>query len=369
VSAASRAPQRRSRFHPRQLVWLIGLVVALLVVRDVFFPSGFQRTQETREVLVRPGANIDEIAKDLVAAGLLKSPLAFSILARATGTDRQLKAGQYRFVKGQSVLSILTAIVRGSALQELVTVPEGKTAKEIAALLESRLGIDAAAFLAAVADSALVAEFATPGATTLEGYLFPNTYAFLPTTAPTTIVRTMAAQTRRTLNEELARGGPIAVELTPHEILTLASIVEAEAMLARERPRIAAVYLNRLRQGMLLQADPTVAYALGGVRRRLFYSDLRVPSPYNTYLNRGLPPGPIGNPGRSSIGAVLNPSPGSRELFFVAKGDGSHLFSETGKQHMATVASVRAARTAADTLAVPGSSSTADTVAVGEVAP
>jgi UPF0755 protein len=367
----ARAKERRGwRFHPRQLVWLLVLLVLAIVTRDVFFPSGFQRTKETREVLVRPGARIDEIAQDLVTAGLLKSPLAFSILARATGTDRQLKAGQYRFVKGQSVLSILTVLVRGSALQELVTVPEGKTAREIAVLLENRLGIDPDAFLRAVADSALVGEFAAPGATTLEGYLFPETYAFLPTTTPTTIVRTMASQTKRTLSEELSRGGPIAVELTPHEVLTLASIVEAEAMFARERPRIAAVYLNRIRQGMLLQADPTVAYALGGVRRRLFYSDLRVPSPYNTYLHRGLPPGPIGNPGRSSIEAVLNPSPGSRELFFVARGDGSHLFSETGEQHMKTVADVRAARAAADSVGpVAGSSSTADTAATTPGAP
>jgi UPF0755 protein len=340
-------------------------LVLLFVTRDVFFPSGFQRTKETREILVRPGARIDEIAQELVQAGLLKSPLAFSILARASGVDRQLKAGQYRFVKGESVLSMLTALVRGSALQELVTIPEGKTAREIAALLETRLGIDPDAFLAAVNDSALVREFAGPRAETLEGYLFPDTYAFLPTTTPLTIVRTMASQTRRTLTQALARGGPIALELTPHEILTLASIVEAEAMLSRERPRIAAVYLNRLRQGVLLQADPTVAYALGGVRRRLFYSDLRVASPYNTYLNRGLPPGPIGNPGRSSIEAVLNPSPGSRELFFVAKGDGSHIFSETGEQHMSAVAGVRAARAAA----ADSSSTPADTTPLGAPTP
>jgi len=154
------------------------------------------------------------------------------------------------------------------------------------------------------------------------------------------------------LEEELARGGPIAVELTPHEILTLASIVEAEAMRSSERPRIAAVYLNRLRRHMLLQADPTVQYALGGHRARIYYSDLRVQSPYNTYLNVGLPPGPIGNPGRASIEAVLNPTPGSRELFFVARGDGSHIFSETGEQHLAAVARIRALRAAGDSLAV-----------------
>lgn len=359
------------RFHPRQLVYVLGLVVLGLVARDVLFPSGFTRTREVRTMFVRPGETIDEIAADLVGIGLLKSPFAFSILARLTRTDRQLKAGQYTFHKGDSVLSILTVFVRGMSGQNLITIPEGQTARDIARLLEVRLGTDPEDFLAAVADSGLVAEAGAPAGATLEGYLFPETYAFLPTTPPTTIVRTMALKARHVLEAELARGGPIAVELTPHEILTLASIVEAEAMRSSERPRIAAVYLNRLRRRMLLQADPTVQYALGGHRARIYYSDLRVQSPYNTYLNHGLPPGPIGNPGRSSIEAVLNPTPGSRELFFVAKGDGTHIFSETGEQHMEAIARVRASRVAQDSLVgvplesgapvlVPGSRSPAD---------
>jgi UPF0755 protein len=339
------AARLRPRFHPRQLVWVIGLVVLGLVVRDVFFPSGFARTREAATLFVRPGATIDEIARDLVAAKMLKSPLAFSILARATGTDRQLKAGQYTFHRGDSVLAILTGLVRGMSGQNLVTIPEGQTARDLARLFEARLGTDPEEFLAAVADSAIRAEFGCL-APTLEGYLFPDTYAFLPTTSPRTIVRTMAAQGRRVLDEELSRGGPIALEFTPHQVLTLASIVEAEAMRAEERPRIAAVYLNRLRRNMLLQADPTVQYALGGHRPRIYYSDLRIESPYNTYLNPGLPPGPIGNPGRSSVQAVLNPTPGSRELFFVARGDGGHIFTETGEAHMAAVARVRGARAA-----------------------
>ena len=342
---AHSARRRGFRFHPRQLVYVLGLVALLLVARDVFFPSGFTRTREAATLFIRPGATIDEIARDLVQAGMLKSPFAFSILARATGTDRQLKAGQYTFHKGDSVLSILTRLVRGMHGQNLVTIPEGQTARDLALLFERRLGTDPEEFLAAVADSALRAEFACPGPT-LEGYLFPETYAFLPTTSPRTIVRTMAGQARRILDEELARGGPIALEFTPHEVLTLASIVEAEAMRAEERPRIAAVYLNRLRRKMLLQADPTVQYALGGHRPRIFYSDLRIESPYNTYLNPGLPPGPIGNPGRRSIQAVLNPTPGSRELFFVARGDGGHVFSETGEEHVAAVARIRGARAA-----------------------
>ncbi len=340
------APSRpRPHFHPRQLVYVLGLMVLVLVARDVFFPSGFRRTREAATLFIRPGASIDEIARDLVQTGMLKSPFAFSILARATATDRQLKAGQYTFHRGDSVLSILTTLVRGMHGQNLVTIAEGQTARDLAALFERRLGTDPETFLAAVADSALRAEFACPGPT-LEGYLFPDTYAFLATTLPTTIVRTMAGQARRVLDEEMARGGPIALEFTPHEILTLASIVEAEARRSEERPRIAAVYLNRLRRRMLLQADPTVQYALGGHRARIFYSDLRIESPYNTYLNLGLPPGPIGNPGRLSIQAVLNPTPGSRELFFVARGDGGHVFTETGEQHMAAVSRIRGARAA-----------------------
>ncbi len=358
---ATKPPRARARFHPRQLLSVIAPLVLLLVARDVFFPSGFTRSHELKTVFVRPGATIDEIAEDLVQAGLLKSPFAFSILARLTGTDRKLKAGQYAFHRGDSVLAILTGLVRGMGGQDLVTIPEGRTARDIADLLAGRLGTDPELFLAAVADSALRAEFVVPGAT-LEGYLFPDTYAFLPTTAPVVIVRTMAGKARRVLDEELGRGGPIALELTPHEILTLASIVEAEAMVSAERPRIAAVYLNRLRRGMLLQADPTVAYALGGHRMRIYYSDLRVQSPYNTYLHPGLPPGPIGNPGRSSIQSVLNPMPGSRELFFVARGDGTHIFTETGEAHLRAVAHVRATRAPQDSAgAVPALPAPADT--------
>lgn len=352
MTAQSQSALRRRRFHPRQLLYVLAPLVLLFVVKDVFFPSGFRRSRELQTVFVRPGASIDEIARDLVQAGLLKSPFAFSILARMTGTDRKLKAGQYAFHRGESVLAILTGLVRGMGGQDLITIPEGRTAKEIAALLAARLGTDPGVFLEAMADSALRAELGVPGAT-LEGYLFPDTYAFLPTTAPLVIVRTMAGKAQRVLDDELARGGPIALELTPHEILTLASIVEAEAMISAERPRIAAVYLNRLRRRMLLQADPTVAYALGGHRMRIYYSDLKVQSPYNTYLHPGLPPGPIGNPGRSSIQAVLNPTPGSRELFFVARGDGSHIFTESGADHLRAVAEIRAARAVMDTIGPP----------------
>jgi UPF0755 protein len=229
--------------------------------------------------------------------------------------------------------------------------------RDIARLLEARLGVPADSFYAACADTALLRELGVP-APTPEGYLFPSSYAFLPETPAAAIVRRMAGETRRVLAAELAGGSPVAHELTPHEILTLASIVEAEAARPEERERIAAVYLNRLRKGIRLQADPTVAYALGGYRERLYYKDLGVESPYNTYRNAGLPPGPIGNPGRASIHAVLTPLPGSRELFFVSRGDGTHVFSETGEAHEAARLAIRAARATA-----AGAESTADSTA------
>lgn len=338
-----------SRWHPftpRNLAAGLALVVVGLVAKDLFFPVGFRRQPEPTVVVLAPGGNVDDIARELAARGVIKSPFAFGLLARITGVDRGLKAGQYRIHRGESVLAILRQLARGMSGEDLVTIPEGLAVRDIARLLEEGLGVPPDSFYAACADTALLRELGVP-APTPEGYLFPSSYAFLPGTPAAAILRRMAGETRRVLEEELAAGSPVAHELTPHEILTLASIVEAEAARPEERQRIAAVYLNRLRKGMRLQADPTVAYALGGYRERLYYTDLGVESPYNTYRNAGLPPGPIGNPGRASIHAVLSPSPSSRDLFFVARGDGTHVFSETGEAHEAARLAIRAARAAA----------------------
>ncbi len=337
-------PFGRPLFHPRNLAAvLVGLVLAI-PVRDLFFPYGFRPTGEPVEILIPRGRNVDDIAEQLEREGLIRSPFGFALLARATGVDRALKAGQYQFRRGEPVLAILNRLTRGMSGLDLVTLHEGLTFRDAARVMERR-GIlrSTEAFVAACVDTALLRELEVPGPT-VEGYLFPSSYAFLPNTEPATVVRRMVAETRRVLAAELAADSPIAHELTPHEVLTLASIVEAEAARADERERIAAVYLNRLRRGMRLQADPTVAYALGGYRSRIFYSDLLVDSPYNTYRNYGLPPGPIGNPGRGAVHAVLHPMPGSRELFFVARGDGTHVFSETGEAHEAARLEIQQAR-------------------------
>lgn len=338
----------RPLFHPRNLAGVITLGVLLVLVRDLFFPFGIRATGEPIEMLIPPGRSLDVIARDLKHEGLIRTPFGFSLLARATGVDRVIKAGQYTFRRGEPVLLILNRLNRGMTGLNLVGIPEGLTFRDVGRILLRRgILLSAEEFNAACVDTALLHEMGVP-APTFEGYLFPSTYDFLPASTPATVVRRMVAETQRVLAAELQAETPIVHELTPHEVLTMASIVEAEAVHSSERERIAAVYLNRLRRGMKLQADPTVAYALGGWRPRIMYSDLRVDSPYNTYRHYGLPPGPIGNPGRAAIHAVLHPMPGSKELYFVARGDasGTHIFSENAAGHEAAVRRFRAVRAA-----------------------
>jgi UPF0755 protein len=183
-------------------------------------------------------------------------------------------------------------------------------------------------------------------APSLEGYLFPDTYRVPWGAGAPDIVRQMLSRTDEAFAAYLDRCA--AMGWTPHEVLTMASIIEAEARVGEERSLISAVYHNRLRRGMRLEADPTVAYAMGGYRGRLLYRDLEIDSPYNTYRNGGLPPGPICSPGAASIRAALYPDPDSDALYFVARGDGSHVFSRTLEEHERAVRAARRARAAAE---------------------
>jgi UPF0755 protein len=213
-----------------------------------------------------------------------------------------------------------------------VTIPEGRTAADIAMIMEERLGVDSALFMSVVNDTQVVHQVGLD-APSLEGYLFPDTYFIAMGSDPRRIASRMVANFRnhlpRAFDEQAARLG-----LSMNAVMTLASIVEWETFAPDEARLISSVYHNRLRRNMPLQADPTVSYALGKGPARLYYSDLKVDSPYNTYLYPGLPPGPIDNPGRASIDAALNPAP-TNYLFFVAKGDGTHAFSVSLSEHLA----------------------------------
>lgn len=325
--------------------WVFG--VAALVALS----SGCSSGVGTTRVVIPPGSSFRVAADSLERTGVIGSSRLFRIYASLRGHDRRIRAGTYLMTRGMSWGEIVSALTRGTGLIRTVTVPEGFALSEIAPLLERTLGVSAESVMVAATDSGLRRALDVPTAT-LEGYLFPDTYSFADGTSARTAVETMVRRFEQVW-EGAWNARLDAMAMSRHDVLTLASIVEKEARLAEERPVIAAVYLNRLRTGMRLQADPTVQYARGQHASRLYYKDLLVDSPYNTYRNAGLPPGPIASPGRASIVAALNPA-AVPYRFFVAHPDGHHEFHVDYRSHARAVARLRRARDRAAATPRPG---------------
>jgi UPF0755 protein len=282
--------------------------------------------------MVANGATADGVARQLEAMGLVRHPLVFGLLARQRGVSSRLKAGEYALSGPLSVQGILDALVRGDVVRRDLTVPEGRNIDEVAALVVAE-GLDVSGFLAVARDPLPVRDL-DPAATSLEGYLFPDTYDVPQSPeAPRALALRMLERFREVIEPQLPRIQERG--LTVRQVVTLASIVELETARSFERRRIARVFLNRLEKGMPLQTDPSVIFVLklqgrwdGNIRKR----DLDIDSPYNTYKRRGLPPGPLGSPGREAILAVIEPAE-TKELYFVSRNDGSHEFSETLAAH------------------------------------
>jgi UPF0755 protein len=291
-------------------------------------------------VTVPPGASMAAAADSLRSAGVIGSPKMFRLYAKLRRGDRAIKAGTYLLRPSQSWSSVLSALREGKGIVNVVTVPEGFTLGQTTALVASKIGVPAESLKAAARDTALLRRLRVPRQD-LEGYLFPDTYFFPPGTSASAAIGAMVRRfEQRWKPEWTARLDTFA--LSRHELITLASIVEEEAKLPHERPIIAAVYWNRLRRGMLLQADPTVQYALPQYQTRLLYRHLAVRSPYNTYRYRGLPPGPIAAPGEASIVATLFPAD-TNSLYFVAYPDGHHEFRVKASEHEKAVIAARRA--------------------------
>lgn len=279
-------------------------------------------------------------AESLYRAEVIGSPKMFRVYAKIRGSDRGIKPGTYLLRKDASWGSVLSALRSGRGIVNIVTVPEGFTLAQIEPLLVAKLGVSLDSVQAAFRDTALLHRLNVPIAA-LEGYLFPDTYFFPPGTSARAAVTAMVRRfEQRWRPEWTARADTL--RLSRHGLLTLASIVEREAKIAQERPVIAAVYWNRLRRGMLLQADPTVQYALPQYQTRLLNKHLTVQSRYNTYRYRGLPPGPIGAPGVASVQATLYPA-SVPYLYFVAHPDGHHEFRVKLEEHQAAVRVARRA--------------------------
>jgi UPF0755 protein len=291
---------------------------------------------------VEAGEGFGPVAERLEGQGLVVSAWRVRVLARLQGLDRSVHAGTYELTPGSDPRSILEDLATGRVRLHRFTVPEGRRLAQIAADVEAGLGIPAADVLAAASDPGRLDRM---GARTgnLEGFLFPETY-FFPDGA--TAGEVVDAMLDRFETEWDGLDGDLPDGLDRHDAVVLASIVEAETPLTEEKPRVAAVYLNRLERGMRLQADPTVRYGIGRFEGRLYYKHLDIDTPYNTYRRDGLPPGPIASPGRDALQAVLTPLPGCEDLYFVASGDGGHVFSRTKRDHDRAVAEARRRRDA-----------------------
>ena len=291
-------------------------------------------------VTVPTGATMGTAAESLHRAGVIGSPRMFRLYAKLRGADRGIKAGTYLLAPDASWGSVLTALRSGKGVVHVVTVPEGYTLAQTESLLVTKLAVRPESVRVAARDTALLRQLDVPIAT-LEGYLFPDTYFFPPGTTARTAVRAMVRRFEQRWKPEWNRRLD-TLALSRHDLLTLASIVEREARLAPERPVIAAVYWNRLRKRMLLQADPTVQYALPQYQSRLLNKHLTVKSPYNTYRYPGLPPGPIAAPGIASLQATLYPAQ-TPYLYFVAYPDGHHEFRVKLEEHQAAARIARRA--------------------------
>jgi len=292
------------------------------------------------EVTVPEGANLSQVADTLQARGLIGRPGAFGLWARFRGDDTRIRSGRYALTTGSSWSELLDALTAGAVVTVPVTLPEGWTLAQMAprlAAISAESEEEVRLFLAR--DSAHL-EHGLPGPG-LEGYLFPDTYRFAEGTGIQRIVEAMVAEYNAFWTLE-RRAQLDSLGLTEGEVVTLASIVQAEARAVDEMPTIASVYHNRVRDGWLLQADPTVLYALGGTRERLLFAamDSVADHPYNTYTQPGLPPGPIGAPGAAALEAALNP-PETEFFFFVSDAEGRHVFSRTLAEHNRAVAEYR----------------------------
>lgn len=341
-------PRVRKRRRVRSAVsygrWaalLLSLAVIVWLWREV---GGVDQSEGFARVLIPKGSTMRSAADALSNARVISMPRLFRVYASMNGASRSIKPGSYQFLPHTSYASVLDAMVNGRGIVHTVAIPEGYDIRDITPLLVKALDVSADSVHAAVTDTAWRRKLGVP-APTLEGYLFPATYSFADGTtareAVTEMLERFETEWHGQWNARLQ-----AMAISRHDAMTMAAIVEKEARKPEERAIIAAVYWNRVKKGMKLQADPTVQFALPAHVDRVLYKDLEVNSKYNTYRYAGLPPGPIASPGAASIIAALTPA-NVPYLYFVAAADGHHEFRTTNEEHERAKAEIKRAKAAA----------------------
>jgi UPF0755 protein len=280
---------------------------------------------------VLPGASLRSVAFALADSGWIRHPRLVAYWAARQGLDRSIYPGRYRLRRGMTPREVILTIASGQVETARVTIPEGWRQTQILKLLSDSLEIPHEDLLAAAADDIWIRSLGVPSGR-LEGYLFPETYVFPKEYSGRGAIERMVKESEKRFDDSLrARAATMGWDRA--DVVTLASVVQAEAAVVKEMTRISGVFHNRLREGWKLEADPTVLYALGRFTGPVLDRDLEVASPYNTYRVRGLPPGPIGNPGFAALRAALWPDSNREEMYFVAKGNGEHAFSKSLTDH------------------------------------
>lgn len=316
---------------------------ACLLVTLVAGACGGNPTGKELPVQVPGGAAFSQVADSLHDRGIIDFKPGFMVYARVTGAASKVRPGTYGFRQGEAWKDILDDLKNGRVLTAKLVIPEGRSTPDIAARIAAITGADSATVLELLLSDSAPAKYGVPGPS-LEGYLYPATYEFPLNVAPDSVISRVVGSYRK-IWTPARQARADSLNLTEREVITLAAIVEKEARKRDEMPTISSVYHNRLRIGMPLQADPTVQYALGTHRARLLYSDIRAveSNPYNTYQIRGLPPGPIGSPSTMGIDATLYPAD-TKYLYFVARADGSHVFTTSLAEHNRAKRQVRLER-------------------------
>ena len=314
----------------KSLVFIGLFLLLVLFISWIFLPS--YNNLAPVDVVIPRGADSSKIAKILFEQKVIKKKFLFVFLSKILNWEQDLKAGRYEFT-ASNMIGVLRKLREGGIKIYQITIPEGLPGWEVAEILNAKGVVKKDSFLALVNDPQVFKEDFSffPLHSSLEGYLYPDTYYFTKEEDPQKVVRKFLSRFQEMVLP-IYEEGKLEHSFSLQKIIILASIVEKETHLSSEKPIIAAVFYNRLQKGYRLEADPTVNYALGNFHKRLTRDELKTPSLYNTYLHHGLPPGPICSPGRDSIYAVMHPATVDY-LYFVAKGDGSHKFSRTYEEH------------------------------------
>ncbi len=312
------------------LLWSLLLLLLFTGLTGYLLLLAPQTPPQTTLYQLKPGTSLSQVATDLAAAGIVRSSLSLKLLAKLKNLSGQIQSGSYRFAEPATPEAVLARLVAGDVEKASLTIPEGFTLAQIAERLAA-LGLADHRKLLDLAHSPTFLKSLKIKATSLEGYLFPETYLFTPGIDEASLLRMMVDQLRSNLSAELLEKAR-RVKLDRHQLVTLASIIEKETGKIAEMPLIASVFHNRLKRGIPLQTDPSVIYGIEEFDGNITRKHLKTPTPYNTYLIKGLPPGPIASPGLAALRAAAEPAE-SNYLYFVSRGDGSHQFSRTLKEH------------------------------------